>query len=122
MSAVRDELHLSRKRSAQLVVGLVVLLGIPSALSFTQVGLEVGGVPFLDRMDQVTGAGILVILGLVGALILAWRLPRRRLIASLNTGRPRRGRLALRAAWIVTWASIMPLVAATLFLLTTVAR
>ena len=121
MSAIRDELRLSRVRSAQLVVGLVVVLGIPSALSFTRVGLEVGGVPFLDRMDQVTGSGILVVLGLIGALVLAWRLPRRRLVASFNTGRRRPGGLAPRASWIVTWASIVPLLAATLFVLTTVA-
>lgn len=122
MSAVRDELNLSRKHSAQLVVGLVVLLGIPSALSFTQVGVEIAGVPFLDRMDQVTGSGVLVALGLVGALLLAWRLPRRRLVASFNTGRQRPGQgLRLWAGWIVTWASIVPLLAATLFILTAVA-
>ncbi len=122
MSAVRDELRLPRTRAAQLVVGIIVILGIPSALSFTQVGLEVGGLPFLDRVDQVTGSGVLVMLGLVGAAVIAWRLPRRRLIASFNVGRLHGERPArFRASWIVVWGGIVPFLVAALFVFTTLA-
>lgn len=117
MSAVRDESRFSRTRAAQVVVGLVVLLGIPSALSFTQVGFAVGGVPFLDVVDRTTGSGILLVIGLVGTTILALRLPRRRLIASFNAGPVRRiGGVRIRASWIVTWAAVVPLLAVGLFL------
>ncbi|MCK9485486.1 MAG: sodium-dependent transporter [Dehalococcoidia bacterium] len=116
MSALRDETRLTRTRAARVVVGLVVLLGLPSALSFTQVGFEVAGIPFLDAVDRATGSGIMVVTGLVGTTVLALRLPRRRLIASFNAGRIRRvGGVRLRASWIVTWATLLPLVAAAIF-------
>lgn len=115
MSTVRDEFHISRSRAAWAVVGMIAVLGLPSALSFTRVGLEVGGVPFLDTMDRATGSGILVVLGFVGALVLAWRLPRGRLILSFNVGGLRR---ASRGRWVgrtlVAWASVVPLLAAAL--------
>lgn len=122
MSTLRDEFQISRLRAAQVVVGLIAVIGIPSALSFTRVELEVGGAPFLDRMDQVTGSGILVLLGLLGALMLAWRLPRRRLIVSFSAGSSRR---AGRRQWIgralIGWASVVPIVVAALFLAMTFA-
>ncbi len=119
MSAVRDELGLTRRRAAQLTTGVIVVLGIPSALSFTQVGVTLGGRPFLDRMDQVTGAGVLVVLGLGGAALLALRLPKRRLIASFNARPFRVGRLRVHPAWIVNWVAVLPLLAAILYFATT---
>ncbi len=84
LAPVRDEFHLSRGWAALAVVAIVTALGIPSALSFTSVGLTVGGKPFLDVIDQVTGSGIVLVAGIVGAALIAWRLPRKRLLAAIN--------------------------------------
>ena len=117
MSTVRDQLRLGRRRSAQLTVGVIVALGIPSALSFTDVGLTIGGEPVLDRVDQVTGSGVILVLGLTGAAVLAWRLPRRALVASFHTDPVRLGRLRHDPVWIVRWAMVLPFVAALAFVI-----
>jgi neurotransmitter:Na+ symporter, NSS family len=74
--------------------GLIAALGVPSALSFTGIGLRVGGVPFLDWLDQLTGAGAIVVIGLLGAAVLARSLPRRRLVAASGVDPIRLGRLS----------------------------
>jgi NSS family neurotransmitter:Na+ symporter len=84
LAPIRDEFHLSRDWAALAVVAIVTALGIPSALSFTSVGLTVGGKPFLDMIDQVTGSGVVLVAGIVGAALIAWRLPRKRLLAAIN--------------------------------------
>jgi len=112
LSAVRDELRLTRRAAARLVAGGVVVLGIPSALSFTDVGFEVGGRPFLDVIDQATGSGVVVVLGFVGAAVLALRLPRRSLIAAFSADDMRLGPLRLGPRSIIRWAAVLPVVAA----------
>ena len=94
LAPVRDEFHMSRGWAALVVVAVVVALGIPSALSFTSVGLNIGGKPFLDVIDQAAGSGVVLVAGIVGAALIAWRLPRRRLLAAINNhGRP---------TWLIT--------------------
>jgi neurotransmitter:Na+ symporter, NSS family len=112
LSAVRDELRLSRQAAARLVAGGVVLLGIPSALSFTDVGLQVGGRPFLEVVDQATGSGVVVVLGFVGAALLAIRLPRRALAAAFSADEVGVGPIRLGPRSIIRWAAVLPLVAA----------
>jgi len=94
LAPMRDEFHLSRGWAALVVVAIVTALGVPSALSFTTVGLTVGGKPFLDVIDQVTGSGVVLVAGIVGAALIAWRLPRRRLLAAINNHR--------QPAWLIT--------------------
>lgn len=112
MSTVRDQLRLGRRRAAQLTVGVIVVLGVPSALSFTDIGLNIGGTPVLDHVDHVTGSGVIVVLGLVGAGVLAWRLPRRALVASFHTDPMRLGRIRHDPTMIVRWAMALPFVVA----------
>lgn len=112
MSAVRDETRLPTSSSALLTVGIVLVLGIPSALSFTDVGLTVGGEPFLDRVDQLTGSGVIVVLGLVGAAVLARKLPRRAMTASFSADSVRFGRWTIGPRTLIRWVGVLPLVAA----------
>ncbi|MDZ7677313.1 MAG: sodium-dependent transporter [Acidimicrobiales bacterium] len=112
MSTVRDQLRLSRRRAAQLTAGTIVVLGTPSALSFTDMGLTVGGLPVLDRVDQVTGSGVIIVLGLTGAAVLAWRLPRRALVASFHTDPVHLGRLTHDPNTTIRWAMVLPFVVA----------
>ncbi len=120
LSTVRDELGLGRRRAAVATVTTIVVLGIPSALSFTDVGLELAGRPFLDLIDQVTGSGIIVVLGLVGASVLARTRPRRRLYAALGADPRRLGPITVGPGTIVGWAMILPVVAAIVYVVATV--
>lgn len=116
MSTVRDELGLGTMAAAGGTVGLIALLGIPSALSFTDVGLSIGGRPVLDQVDQITGSGVIVILGLIGGAVLARTIPHRALIASMNADPLLAGPMTLRPRSVVVWVGVLPLVAGVLYL------
>lgn len=116
LSAVRDETRFDRRSAALVTVGLAVLLGIPSALSFTDLGLTLGGRPVLDRVDQFTGSGIIVVLGLLGAALLARGLPRRALVAAFGADPIRAGGVRIGPRVIVVWAMALPAVAALAYL------
>lgn len=118
LSAVKDELSLDTRRGAFLTVGTVVVLGMPSALSFTDVGLTIGGQPVLDRIDQFTGAGVIVVLGIVGAAVLAHTLPRRALVAAFNADAwSLARRLSLGPRLIVGWVGVLPVIAGAVYVL-----
>jgi NSS family neurotransmitter:Na+ symporter len=85
LASFRDEFRLPRALAALIVVGVVALLAIPSALSFTSVGLMISGKPFLDVMDQGTGSGVVIVAGIGGAALLAWLLPTGQLLTSMNS-------------------------------------
>lgn len=119
-STVEDELGLKRRGAALVTVILLVVLGIPSALSFTGRGLSLGGEPFLDRVDQLAGTGVVLVLGLVGAAILARGLPRRQLTAAFGASSVGPARLRLGPRTVVAWAMLLPVVVAVLLLVGTI--
>ena len=118
LAPVRDEFHISRRRAALVVVAIVTILGIPSALSFTSLGLSVGGKPFLDIMDQITGSGVVVVAGIVGAALIAWLLPKARLMNAINAPSRRLGPITFSSKWIISVGRYLPAAAVALLLLT----
>ncbi|MDY7100190.1 MAG: sodium-dependent transporter [Actinomycetota bacterium] len=121
LSSLRDEWDLGRSAAARWTVGVIVVLGVPSALSFTDAAWSLADRPVLDRVDQLAGSGVIVVLGLAGALVLARRLPRRAVAASFGVDPVRIGRVTLGATTVISWAAIVPLVALALFVVGTVA-
>ncbi|MDE2803199.1 MAG: hypothetical protein OXK21_10000, partial [Chloroflexota bacterium] len=73
--------------AALLLTGATLALGLPSALSFSSPGLELGGRPFLEWVDRFAGSGVIVALGIGGAALIAWRLPRAALVQEMTAGR-----------------------------------
>ncbi len=118
MGTIRDQLHLSDRRSALLVVGVTTAIGIPSALSFTSVGLNIGGTPFLDVIDQVTGSGIVVVAGIAGVALISWLIPKEQLLGVINVPVKKFGPLVFSANWIVHVGRWLPVAALILLLVT----
>lgn len=118
LAAVRDEFHLSRKRAAVIVVAITTILGIPSALSFTSTGLSIGGKPFLDVMDQLTGSGVVIIAGIIGAALIAWKLPVAQLLNAINAPSWRLGSVTFSPRWIIRVGRYLPAAAVALWLVT----
>lgn len=116
LSAVRDETGVGNAAGAALTIATIVVLGVPSALSFTDVGLTLGGEPFLDRVDRMTGSGVVVVLGILGAALLARGLPQRALAATFAADGIRLRKRTIGARAVIRWVSLLPLIATGAFL------
>ncbi|MCC5979269.1 MAG: sodium-dependent transporter [Salinarimonas sp.] len=84
IAAVEEEFRLHHIRAVAIVAGLMVVLGIPSALSFTPVQLTVAGMPFLDFMDQFAGTNTVIASGVIGAGLLCWLMPPQKIVYALG--------------------------------------
>ncbi|AFG37025.1 sodium-dependent transporter [Spirochaeta africana] len=85
IAAIEEEFRLKASQAVLVVGALMLLLGIPSALSFTEVQLTVAGMPFLDFMDQFGGTNVVIASGIIGAGLFCWLVPRIRIHRSLTT-------------------------------------
>lgn len=121
IAPLREELGLSNTTAASLTTGLTMVLGIPSALSFTAVGFSLGDRPFLEWVDQITGSGIVVVLGISGAALIAWRLPRLKLVEEMTAGVWQIGPVRLSPYGIIDMGRYMPAAAIILLIITEVA-
>ena len=118
LAPIRDEFHMSRRRAALIVVAIVTALGIPSALSYTSMGLTIGGKPFLDMMDQITGSGVVVAAGIAGAALIAWLLPKANLFKAMNAHSRRVGAIKLSPQWMISVGRYLPAATIALLLVT----
>lgn len=76
VAAVRESIGWSRIRAAALLTGAVIIIGLPSALSYSAVDLRIGGIRVLDFMDETVGTLGLPIAALLLAVVFTWFLPR----------------------------------------------
>jgi NSS family neurotransmitter:Na+ symporter len=113
LAPLRDELGISRTKAALVVIGLVVALGIPSALSFTYIDLQVLGKPFLDLLDQITGSGAVLVAGVLGATFLAWGLQRKALSWAMSEKSEEARFWVIAKAWTIIVGRFLPVAAAT---------
>lgn len=84
ISAVAEELHLRDRYAVLLVSLLMILLGIPSALSFSPLEVSIGDTPFLDFMDQFGGTNVVIFSGILGVSLFCWFVPASRLNSALG--------------------------------------
>jgi neurotransmitter:Na+ symporter, NSS family len=85
LSAVAEEFRLRHAPAVLLVAGVMLLLALPSALSFTPLEVSIGGIRFLDWLDQYVGGQLIIFSGIVGAGIFSWLVPPERLEEALGT-------------------------------------
>lgn len=112
IATVRDELRMRAQPAALLVIGVVVVAGVPSALSYTPQQWELGGLPVLDAIDRTTGSGIVIAVGMAGCAVIAWRMTSRRLLLAMRMRRfrfigiPVDGRLLVRYGRVIPIAGL----------------
>lgn len=85
LSAVAEEFRLRHTTAVLLVTGLMLVLAMPSALSFTPLELSVGDTRFLDWLDQNVGGQVILFSGIFGAGFFCWLVPPSRLQQALGT-------------------------------------
>lgn len=121
VAAVAEEFKLPHVRAVIGVTALLVLLGVPSALSFTPLEVSLGGQPFLDAVDQLAGTNVVIASGVTGAGLLCWLVPSWQIEDSLSARTGWWSRLVgARPSWwtwrIVTVGRALPLVAMAILL------
>ncbi len=84
--AVHEQLSLPYRHAVLVTTAVLVILGVPSALSFTPMNLSLAGRPFLEVMDMFAGTQVVVASGLVTGALIAWLIPRERLTRKLCAG------------------------------------
>lgn len=72
VSVVMDTKKISRKKTSIILTILLFLVGLPAALSYTSLNLNVVGMKILDVMDESLGTMGLPIMALFIALVFTW--------------------------------------------------
>ena len=72
VSAVAEEARTTNARAVLCVGLLMLVLGLPSALSFTPLAWTIGGMPVLDWVDQIVGTRVVLFSGVFGAALFCW--------------------------------------------------
>ena len=85
LSAVAEEFRLRHTPAVLGVAGVMLLLAIPSALSFTPLEVSIGETRFLDWLDQYVGGQFILFSGIFGAGFFCWLVPPARLQSALGT-------------------------------------
>lgn len=62
----------SRKRICAILTLLVIIAGMPAALSYSAIDLSVSGIRVLDLMDEIFGTMGLLVTAILTALVLSW--------------------------------------------------
>lgn len=88
VATLEEEFHLRPMAAVMLTAAVMLLLGLPSALSYTPLALAVDGVPFLDFVDARVGTHVVIASGLIGTALLGWMVPTARLQQGLSVSSP----------------------------------
>jgi len=72
VASVEGSSGLSRRRVTVILTALVIIVGLPSALSYTGAALSVGGIRILDLMDGTVGTMALPVTALLIAVVFTW--------------------------------------------------
>lgn len=79
-TALKEELNIQNGKAIIITVLALLPLGVLSAFSFTPMEIELFGRPFLEIMDIFTANQIVILSGLIGGAILAWSVPRGKIL------------------------------------------
>ena len=84
VAALMDSYGYPRNRATSLAFAAVMLLGLPSALSYTALQLGVFGTPLLDLADYAFGTVGLIVAGLIVSVVGGWFIGRTRICAEIG--------------------------------------
>jgi NSS family neurotransmitter:Na+ symporter len=79
-----DETTLSRRTATALLAGIVLLVGMPAALSYSRAGLQVLQMPVLDLMDTILGSFGVIFSALLFSIAVTWFFKRELIANQIN--------------------------------------
>ena len=84
VSAIQDTFNYSKKKASYLILILVLVAGLPSALSYSQINLSLNNIPILDIVDSAIGTYGIAISAAIFSVIVTWFIDNRKLIEQAN--------------------------------------
>ena len=84
--AAQEATGISRNQALAILAPLLLLAGLPSALSYSGIELSLAGQLVLDLLDTTVGAYVLPLGVLLTAVVIGWLLPFRSLQQSIGGG------------------------------------
>ncbi len=84
VSAIQDTFNYSKKKASYLILILVLVAGLPSALSYSQINLSLNNIPILDIVDSAFGTYGIAISAAIFSVIVTWFIDNRKLIEQAN--------------------------------------
>ena len=103
-TALREELRLTQTWATVAAFMPILPLGMLAALSFTSVEFVVFDRPFLEVLDIFAANQIVILLGLIGGAIIAWRIPMVTVVNSFSNKHRRYAKhviIATKYLWVV---------------------
>jgi len=82
-----DYYGFERKKAASIASIIIILIGLPSALSYTALKLELFGTPLLDIKDFAFGTIGIITAGLILSIVAGWFLDREVISKQIGGGR-----------------------------------
>ncbi|NND86892.1 MAG: sodium-dependent transporter [Nitrosopumilus sp.] len=83
-ASIQESFRLSRRKATVIVFGMIIAVGIPSALSYSPVELEVNQMNFLDFMDYIFGTYGIILSELVFVLSVTWFMNKKHILENFN--------------------------------------
>ena len=84
VTTLMDETTLSRFRATALLSGIVLVLGLPAALSYSGVNLRLFNMPVLDLVDELFGTLGVTLSALLIAIAVTWFFKKRVIETEMN--------------------------------------
>jgi NSS family neurotransmitter:Na+ symporter len=85
VAAADESFGWSRNRSAAVITAILILIGLPSALSYSPAGTMLLGFRVLDLMDETVGTLGLPIVAVLMAAIFCWAVPEEKVPRELSS-------------------------------------
>ncbi len=79
-----DEISLSRLKASSLLTGIIVVLGLPAALSYSSMGLQILNTPILDLLDVLFGSLGIMLTALLISVSVTWFFEKRDIVNQIN--------------------------------------
>lgn len=83
-ASIQESLKISRRKSAIIVFGLIMVIGIPSALSYTPISIEIYQMNFLDFMDELFGVYGIILAELIFVISVTWFMNKKMILENFN--------------------------------------
>lgn len=83
-ASLQDVFKISNKKSSKIIIIGIIIIGLPSALSYSSTNLEIFNTKFLDGMDYIFGTYGITLSELIFVVIVTWFVDKKKILENIN--------------------------------------